>query len=87
MPARDTVEVLTFLTAAARVRVTIGGTVTTYAAPAGLSAKLFPLAVGTHAVDILRGDTVTARTTSRVPVRRSVKVQDLNYYVSTSGRR
>ncbi|MGW4799235.1 endo-1,3-alpha-glucanase family glycosylhydrolase, partial [Nonomuraea sp. NPDC004297] len=41
--ARDTVEVLSMLTAAGTVSVTIGGATQTYEASAGVSAKTFPL--------------------------------------------
>ena len=86
IPARDTVEVLTFLTAPAKVTATIGGRATTYDAPAGMSAKLFPLAVGSHAATVSRNGTQTARVATTSAVRASVAVQDLMYYFATSGR-
>jgi hypothetical protein len=54
-PARDTVEVLSFLTAPSQITVTIGGVAQTYMAPAGMSAKLFPLAPGSITVTTDRG--------------------------------
>ena len=46
-PARDDVEVLSFLTAPATIDVTIGTMKYTYAAPAGVNAQDYPLAGGT----------------------------------------
>jgi len=45
-PLRDTVEVLTFLPVPTKVTVTIGGKANMYDAPAGMHARLFPLAPG-----------------------------------------
>lgn len=85
-PARDTVEVLSFLTAPATVTASIAGKVTTYTAPAGMSAKVFPLGIGANSVSVARNGVVTAKTASKLPIRSSLPVQDLNYYASSSGR-
>ena len=47
---RDTVEVLTFLTAGTNVTVAVGSKTYSYSAPAGLSAKVVPLGVGSVSV-------------------------------------
>ena len=79
---RDTVEVLTFLTAPATVRVTVGGKETSYGAPAGMYAKTFPLAAGSVSARTDRGLGVTSPVTvSARPVQ-----QDLSYYWAVAGR-
>ncbi|GGT72036.1 glycoside hydrolase family 71 protein [Streptomyces lateritius] len=83
---RDTVEVLSFLTAPASVRTTTGGTESGYRAPAGVHARLLPLRTGHSSATVVRGGESTTTVTSRYPVRRPVEKQDLQYYAVTSGR-
>ena len=59
-PVRDTVEVLLFLPRPTKVTVTIGAQSQTYDAPAGQSAKLFPLAPGEVKVSTAEGLAVTS---------------------------
>jgi hypothetical protein len=85
-PPRDEVEVLTFLTAPATVSARVGTAPHTYRAPVGVHARTLPLGPGlTEAVVRRAGDTVAAVTT-RYPVRRTVAVQDLQYYGVSSRR-
>ncbi|MDB5184304.1 MAG: hypothetical protein JWN38_112 [Candidatus Saccharibacteria bacterium] len=83
---RDTVEALTFLTKPTTVKVSVGGTVTTYTAPAGVSAKLVPLKAGTVSAELDRSDGSTIKVTSLYPVSNTLEVQDLHYVFATSGR-
>ncbi|MCU1367477.1 MAG: hypothetical protein JWN39_3116 [Ilumatobacteraceae bacterium] len=85
-PARDTVEVLTFLTQPQTVEVTIGGATHTYQAAAGESATTFPLAAGTVSATVRysNGATLAIASADRV-VDRPV-VQDLQYNFASSGR-
>jgi Glycosyl hydrolase family 71 len=85
-PARDDVEVLTMLTAAATVTATIGGVAHTYTAPAGVHAELFPLKTGTNSVSVTRAGTVTAHVASPFTVTGTPTVQDEQYYAADSGR-
>ncbi|MFG3435725.1 endo-1,3-alpha-glucanase family glycosylhydrolase [Nonomuraea sp. NPDC047897] len=84
--ARDTVEVLTMLTKAARVSVTIGGTTQSYDAPAGVSAKTFPLKAGTAAATVTRGSAAVAKVVSPYAITTTPQVQDLHYRAVSSGR-
>ncbi|WP_308286926.1 glycoside hydrolase family 71 protein [Actinomadura parmotrematis] len=83
---RDTVEVLSFLKAAATVRATVGGTATDYAAAAGVQAKLFPLAFGANGAAIVRSGTTVASVASPFTVTATPTVQDLQYSIVSSGR-
>ncbi|WP_223837595.1 glycoside hydrolase family 71 protein [Streptomyces venezuelae] len=83
---RDTVEVLSFLTAPATVRSTVGSAVTGHEAPAGLHAKLLPLRPGTSAATVVRGGKNGVEVELPYRVDRTVEVQDLQYYAATSGR-
>lgn len=85
-PARDTVEALTFLTAPAKVRVSVGGTVTTYDAPAGVFAKVVPLKAGTVSVEVVRDGSTTTSVTSPYTVTTKPYVQDLQYHGVSSRR-
>ncbi|MGW7428261.1 glycoside hydrolase family 71 protein [Streptomyces sp. NPDC054861] len=85
-PPRDTVEVLSFLTAPARVRTGTGGTQGAYQAPAGVHAQLLPLRTGHSEATVERAGRITTTVTSRYPVRRPIDRQDLQYYAVTSGR-
>ncbi|MEV8531792.1 glycoside hydrolase family 71 protein [Streptomyces sp. NPDC051211] len=83
---RDTVEVLSFLTAPATVRTTVGSVEGRHDAPAGVHAKLLPLRTGTSAAEVVRGGRTGAEVELPYPVDRSVEVQDLQYYGATSAR-
>lgn len=84
--ARDTVEVLSFLTGPATVRSTVGPTAREHAAPAGVHAELLPLRPGTSSAEVVRGAGSTARVELPYAVDHRVPVQDLQYYAATSGR-
>lgn len=83
---RDTVEVLSFLTAPADVRTRTGATPGGYRAPSGVHARLLPLRTGHSSATVVRDGTTTTTVTSRHPVRSPVDRQDLQYYAVTSGR-
>ncbi|MFF9012857.1 glycoside hydrolase family 71 protein [Streptomyces sp. NPDC014870] len=83
---RDTVEVLSFLTAPAEIRTRTGTATDTYRAPSGVHARLLPLLTGHSSATAVRDGTTTTTVTSRYPVRRPVDRQDLQYYAVTSGR-
>ena len=85
-PARDTVEVLSFLVAPAVIEVTIGGTSQTYTAPAGISARLFPLGVGQVSAKITKSDARVTTVTSPYLVEPRLAVQDLTYHFVSSAR-
>ncbi|WP_241985727.1 MULTISPECIES: endo-1,3-alpha-glucanase family glycosylhydrolase [Cryobacterium] len=84
MKPRDTVGVLTFLTAPATVTVSIGGTKTTFEAPAGESSRTFPLALGTVGASAARNGAQVAAVTSPYQVVARPVVQDLQYYAASS---
>ncbi|GAA3263534.1 endo-1,3-alpha-glucanase family glycosylhydrolase [Nonomuraea helvata] len=84
--ARDTVEVLTMLTAAGKVSVTIGGTTQTYDAPAGVSAKTFPLKAGAASATVTRSSAVVAKVASPHAITATPQVQDLHYRAASSER-
>ncbi|RPF44407.1 glycosyl hydrolase family 71 [Streptomyces sp. Ag109_G2-6] len=84
--ARDTVEVLSFLTAPGTVRTAVGRTAREYAAPAGLHAELLPLGPGISSARLVRDGRATAEVELPYPADRTVPVQDLQYYAATSGR-
>ncbi|GAA3627190.1 hypothetical protein GCM10022419_135710 [Nonomuraea rosea] len=84
--ARDTVEVLSMLTAAAKVSVTIGGTTQTYDAPAGVSAKTFPLKAGTASATVSRSSATVAKVVSPYEITATPYVQDLHYRAASSER-
>lgn len=83
---RDTVEVLSYLAAPAKITVTIAGTPYTYDAPAGVYAKTYPLALGSVSAKAVRGTTTTANVTSPFTITNKPYVQDLNYYFVSSSR-
>ncbi|WP_094191382.1 glycoside hydrolase family 71 protein [Streptomyces katrae] len=85
-PARDTVEVLSFLTAPGTVRTAVGRTTREYGAPAGLHAELLPLGPGISSARLLRDGGAPAEVELPYPADRTVPVQDLQYYAATSGR-
>ena len=85
-PARDTVEVLTFLTAPAVVKVTVGTTTTTCNAPAGMSSCIAPLKVGSIKASVVRGTTEVSRVSSHAAVTATPYNQNLEYLVDSSRR-
>ncbi|WP_104194129.1 endo-1,3-alpha-glucanase family glycosylhydrolase [Cryobacterium sp. M25] len=84
MKPRDTVGVLTFLTAPATVTVSIGGKKTSFEAPAGESSRTFPLALGTISASADRNGGEIAAVTSPYTVVDHPVVQDLQYYAAGS---
>ncbi|MFJ6792963.1 glycoside hydrolase family 71 protein [Streptomyces sp. NPDC091268] len=84
--ARDTVEVLSFLTGPASVRTAVGTAKGSYEAPAGLHSELLPLAPGTSSATVVRDGKAGAGVRLPYPVDRTVEVQDLQYHAATSGR-
>ncbi|MBB3676996.1 glycoside hydrolase family 71 protein [Modestobacter versicolor] len=85
-PPRDAVEVLSFLTAPATVRVEVGDEVHRYEAPAGVHAELLPLAVGRVAAEVERDGDVVTEVASPFEVQADPVVQDVQYRVVSSGR-
>jgi hypothetical protein len=83
---RNTVEVLTMLTAPASVSVTVGGVKTTWSAPAGIFAKTVPLAVGSVSATMSRNGSTLASVASPQAVVSKPVVQDLQYYAVSSKR-
>lgn len=83
---RDTVEALVMLTAPARVTVTIGGRVESFDAPAGVTARTFPLGLGTISAKVERSGSVVVSVTSPFKVVERPNVQDLQYYAVSSVR-
>ncbi|GHH86127.1 hypothetical protein GCM10018793_56860 [Streptomyces sulfonofaciens] len=83
---RDTVEVLTFLTAPATVDTAVGPVHRRGRAPAGVRSALLPLGPGHSSATVSRGGRVTAEVATRYPVRTATEVQDLQYYAVSSGR-
>ena len=85
-PARDTVEALTFLTAPATVKVTVGTTTTSCAAPAGVSTCTVPLRTGAVSATVVRGGVDVTEVVSPEQVVARPYVQDMQYVASSSGR-
>ncbi|MCX5381525.1 glycoside hydrolase family 71 protein [Streptomyces sp. NBC_00091] len=83
---RDTVEVLSFLTAPGTVRTAVGPARAEHGAPAGVHAELLPLRPGTSSAEVVRDGKGAARVELPYPVDHEVPVQDLQYYAATSGR-
>ena len=85
-PARDDVEVMSFLTAPQTISVTIGGATHTYTAPAGESTQLFPLALGTVSASINYANGSKRVVNDPYTVVANPPVQDLMYYFVNSAR-
>jgi hypothetical protein len=81
---RDTVEVVTLLTAAASVTVNIGGHDHTYTAPAGFNAALFDLAEGYFTATATRDGSQVATVTTKDAVKFTTEQQDLSYHAVES---
>jgi hypothetical protein len=82
----DRVEFLTFLTAAATVNATIGGTGQAYAAPAGVKSTVYPLALGLNGATVIRGGQSTASVSSPWEVTATYVSQDMLYSAVSSAR-
>ncbi|WP_374776795.1 glycoside hydrolase family 71 protein [Streptomyces sp. NBC_01310] len=85
-PPRDRVEVLSFLTGPGVVGTTVGSTLDSHEAPAGIHSELLPLKPGTSAAHVVRGGKATAKVELPYRADHTVEVQDLQYYAATSGR-
>lgn len=83
---RDTVEVVSILTAPAEVKITVGNQVHTYTAPAGMSAKLVPLGIGNIAAQASRDGKPIAYIASPIPVVERPYVDDKQYFAYSSLR-
>ncbi|MEV0410628.1 glycoside hydrolase family 71 protein [Streptomyces sp. NPDC050448] len=83
---RDTVEVLSFLTAPATVRTVVGAARDTHEAPAGVHSELLPLRPGTSSAVVVRDGEPGTEVKLPYAADRTVQVQDLQYYAVTSGR-
>jgi hypothetical protein len=83
-PARDTVEALVWLPSAATVQITVGGTTTSFSAPAGVSAYTVPLKLGSVSAKIVRSGATAESVTSPYQVVSTPYVQDLQYYAVSS---
>lgn len=85
-PARDTVEVLSFLPTAGTIQVKVGANTYSYSAPAGMSAKTYPLAAGAVSASLSRSGQTYTDVSSPFGVTNSPAVQDLTYHYVTSTR-
>ena len=81
---RDTVEVVTMLTAPATVTLRVGSATHTIDAPAGLSAHTVPLRTGKVSASAARGGQVFATATTDDPVVSSPDIVNLLYAAATS---
>ena len=79
-PARDTVEVMSFLTAPGTVTVDVGGAETTYEAPAGVFWKTVPLELGEVSASVSRSGSTVAEVVSPYQVVDRNLNQNLDYY-------
>ncbi len=77
---RDTVEVLSFLTAPADVTVTVGGRQQTVRVGAGVSRTTVPLAAGSVSAVARRNGATVSQVSSPFSVVSRPDVQDLQYY-------
>lgn len=85
-PPRDTVEVLSFLTAPRDVTVTVGTSTRTYNAPAGVHAELFPLELGFVTASFAYPSGVSVEVASPYEVVAAPAVQNLLYHYVSSAR-
>jgi hypothetical protein len=83
-PARDMVEALVWLPSPGTVQLTVGGTTTSFSAPAGVSAYTVPLQLGTVSAKIVRSGTTAKSLISPYTVVSTPYVQDLQYYAASS---
>lgn len=82
---RDTVEVLTVLKSSATVKVIVGSSMYSYTAPAGVSAKLFPLEDGYSTAIASRTGKAVAAVRTKDAVSAKVTQQDMTYHAVSSG--
>jgi hypothetical protein len=85
-PARDEVEVLSFLTRPATILLEVGGHTYRFHGEAGVHVYRAPLAVGSISVQVIRGSDVVAAVGSPFAVHRTPAVQDEGYHFVGSGR-
>lgn len=85
-PKNNSVEILTFLTAAASVTVYIGGNTHTYTAPQGMNIQHYPLAYGQVRATATRVGQTIAAVTSPVNVMQYPAKDDMQYYKFSSIR-
>jgi hypothetical protein len=85
-PARDTVEVLTFLTGPGAVDVTVGDLHERFTVREGVQAELLPLRPGRTTAEVTRGRKTVTEAATRFTVTVRPEVQDLQYYGVTGGR-
>jgi len=85
-PARDKLEVLSFLTSPATIEADVGGAAHSYPAPAGVNAQLFDLNAGSHSVLATRNGQTMVSVASQVPTTLTSTVQNLEYFYISSGR-
>ena len=83
LAARDTVEVVTFLTAPASITVRVGPNSYSYGAPAGPDARLYPLDAGHITVTAERYGNSIGVADSPYTVDATPYTQDLAYYAVT----
>jgi Glycosyl hydrolase family 71 len=80
----DQAEVYTFLTAPAKVTLTVGSTSKTFDAPAGVFTATMPLKLGTVKATVVRDGATVARVDSPHKVVSNPYVQDLQYHAASS---
>ncbi len=83
---RDAVEVLTFLTAPAKLTATVGNQVTSWVAPAGINVRTMPLQTGAISVRINHANQTTTVLDAPQQVVNQPYVQDLQYRFISSLR-
>jgi len=83
-PPRDTVEVVSVLTAPSKVTVTIGGKTYSADAPAGVSAVTFPLGAGKITAAAVRGGATVSKVASPFTVVNSPERLDMQYFAASS---
>lgn len=83
---RDAVEVLSFLTAPARITTTVGNQVTSWVAPAGIDVRTMPLQTGAISVRINHASGATTVVDAPQTVANPPYVQDLQYRFASSLR-
>ena len=83
---RDAVEVLTFLTAPAKMTAKVGNQATSWVAPAGINARTVPLQTGSISVKINHANGTTTTVDAPQKVANPPYVQDLQYRFISSLR-
>lgn len=85
-PARDTVEVQTFLRQDAEVIVHVGASTYQYTAAAGVDQRSFPLEAGSVEVRAERAGTIVGEVNSPFDITGTPMVEDLQYVAAGSRR-